>query len=242
MKKLIVFFLLLVCCPVFADTADLLPPNPYMELYNRAIELERKYQAALEKEQSLPNRMLGAVSIGATGIGGMMTASALAEHRADAAAEQAMTAYLETITCEYGDGKRVKGGETNIELPGGNDMIALYTEYATLANDLKVRKDLLGLAPGIESEVVVDKADTGLYDSVGVGITGGAYASIARAIMNPDGEDAKMWAEQKAQTEQNLKIGTGVAGAGAIGGMVGNVAINGFDGQRRGKDQTENQQ
>ena len=202
-------------------------------------ELQKAYEEALAREQSLSNRILGAAAIGATGIGGMMAAGALAEQRADAAAERATTAYIETMRCDYADGKSVRGGETNIELPGGNDMIALYTEYATLANDLKMRKELLGLSPGIESEVVIDKADTGLYDNAGIGITGGVYASIARAIMNPDGEDAKKWAEQKAQTEQNLKIGTGVAGAGAIGGAVGNIAINGPDGNGWPRDKND---
>ena len=200
----------------------------FFHLLNRMVELNelrKRYEEALARERSLPNRVLGAVSIGATGIGGMMAASALSEQAADAQAEREMQAYLKTFTCEYG-GNRVDGGETNVELPGGNDMISLYTEYATLANDLKMRKELLGIAPGIESEVSIDKADTGLYDDVGTGITGGVYASIARAIMNPDGEDAAKWNEQKENTGQQLKIGATVAGAGAIGGAVGNVLIN----------------
>jgi hypothetical protein len=111
-------------------------------------------------------------------------------------------------------------------------MVALYTEYATLANDLKIRKDALGLRPGIESEVVIDKADTGLYDNVGVGIVGGGYASIARALMNPDGDDAKAWAAQREKTATTLKTGGIVAGTGIVGGAVGNIAINGFDGKK----------
>ena len=122
------------------------------------------------------------------------------------------------------------GGQTNVELPGGNDMIALYTQYAQLANDLKLRKEMLGLSPGIETSVVIDKVDTGLYDNAGVGIVGGGYASIARAIMNPDGDDAKMWAAQRAKTESKLKTGGIVAGSGIVGGAIGNVAINGPDG------------
>ena len=195
--------------------------------YNKLDELRKKYEEAKAREQSLENRTLGAVSIGATGIGGMMAASALAEQKSDADAERSMRAYLETFTCEYGGGKHFKNGETNIELPGGNDMVALYTEYATLANDLKLRKELLGIVPGIESDVVVDKADTALYDNAGVGITGGVYASIARAIMNPDGEDAAKWNAQKDKTAQNLKIGAITAAAGIVTGIVGNQIING---------------
>lgn len=188
-------------------------------------ELRKNYEEALARETSLPNRILDAAAIGATGIGGMMLASAVSEQRVDTLTEQEMQAYLKTFTCEYG-GNRVPGGETNVELAGGNDMISLYTEYATLANDLKVRKELLGLSPGIESEVVIDKAETGLYDDAGVGITSGVYASIARAIMNPDGEDAAKWNEQRAKTGQRVKTGAVVAGAGAIGGAVGNILIN----------------
>ena len=231
MKKIIMPFILFICATAYADGVDMLPANPYMELYNRASELEQKYNAALERERSLPNRMLGAAAIGATGIGGAMLGAGLAEQRADAASERDMTAYIETMRCEYADGKTVRGGETNVELPGGNDMVALYTEYANLANNLKMRKAELGLAPGIESEVVVDKSATGLYDNVGTGIVGGGYASVYRALTNPEGADAAAWAEHKAADEQKTKTGGTVAGAGAVGGLVGNVAINGFDGK-----------
>ena len=193
-------------------------------------ELQKAYEDALAREQSLPNRLLSAAAIGATGIGGAMLGAGLAEQRADAAAERDMTAYIETMRCEYANGKTVRGGETNVELPGGNELVALYTEYAELANSLKMRKGELGMSPGIESEIVIDKSDTGLYDNAGVGIVGGGYASVYRALTNPDGADAKMWAEQKDKTAQKIKVGGIVAAAGAVGGLIGNVAINGFDG------------
>ena len=200
--------------------------------YNELDELREKYEDAKARERALPNRVLGAAAIGAGGIGGAMLGAAIAEQRADAAAEQEMQAYLQSVRCEYGNGKSVPGGETNVELPGGNDMVALYTEYATLANDLRIRKDALGLRPGIESEVVIDKADAGFYDNVGVGIVGGGYASIARALMNPDGDDAKAWAAQREKTATTFKAGGIVAGTGIVGGAVGNIAINGFDGKK----------
>lgn len=249
MKKISIIFITFVCGVAYADTDGLLKylnlynrtvelemdsygfHNPYLKLYNDAKLLEQKYIAALERERSLSNRVLSAAAIGATGVGGMMAASALSEQKADENAERDMRAYIETMRCEYANGKSIKSGETNIELPGGNDMIALYTEYATLASDLKMRKEALGLKPGIESAVVVDKSDTGLYDNAGVGIVGGGYASVYRALTNQDGEDAKMWAEQKEKTAEKLKTGGMVAGVGAIGGAVGNVAINGIDGK-----------
>ena len=190
-------------------------------------DLEDRAKAAKENETSLANRAIGAAGIGATGIGGMMALSALSEQKSDDAAERDMRAYLATFRCDYGTGgNSVKGGTSNIELPGGNDMIGLYTQYATLANDLKIRKDALGIKPGIESEVVIDKAETGLYDDVGTGITGGAYASIARALQDPNGEDAKLWNEQKKKTSEKLKTGAIVAGVGAAGSLLANIAVN----------------
>lgn len=179
-----------------------------------------------ENETSLANKTLGATGMGTVGIGGMMATSALSEQRLDAQAERDMRAYLETFRCDYGSGKDSKGGETDIELPGGNDMFNLYAQYATLASDLKTRKEALGIKPGIESEVIIDKAETGLYDDVGTGIVGGAYASVARAIQNPDGEDAKLWNAQKEKTAENLKTGAIVAGVGAAATLAGNIALN----------------
>lgn len=189
-------------------------------------ELRDNATAMKEKEQSLANRTLGAAAIGATGIGGMQLASAMSEQQADADAEQTMKAYLATFTCNYADGKYFKGGEKDIELPGSAELINLYSEYVTLANDLKTRKTALGIKPGIESESILDGATSGLYDDVGMGKTTGAYASLARALQNPDGEDAKMWAAQKEETAKKLKTGAITAGVGAVGGLIGNIAIN----------------
>ena len=189
-------------------------------------ELQDNAQKMKDKEQSTENKLLGAAGIGATGIGGMMLASGLAEQSADADAESAMRAYLATFHCNYGGGKNVAGGTTDVELPGGNELIGLYAEYVNLANDLKSRKEQLGLRPGIESEAILESATSGLYDDVAVGKTSGAYVSLARALMNPDGEDAKMWAEQTDKTAQQIKTGAITAGAGGVVGVAGNVAIN----------------
>lgn len=202
------------------------------EAYEQVIkDLTEKRDAAHEREQSLPNRLLGGAAIGVTGIGGMMLASGLAEQSSDADAEQAMRAYLETFTCRYGDSKSVRGGTTNVELPGGNELFNLYVQYATLAEDLKIRKAALNIKPGIESEVIVDKSTTGLYDDVGTGVASGVYASIARAIQNPNGEDAKKWGVQSGKSLDKTKAGAITSGVGAIGGAVGNVMINDWDGK-----------
>lgn len=189
-------------------------------------ELQENADEMKAKEQSTANKLLGAASIGAMGIGGMQALSALSEQRADTAAEQDMAAYLATFRCDYGQGKNIQGGETGIELPGGNQLFSLYNEYVQLAADLKIRKEALGLTPGIESETILDKAETGLYDDVGLGKTGGAYTSLATALSDSTSADAAAWAAQKADTAQQLKTGLITAGIGAAVGIVGNLAIN----------------
>lgn len=189
-------------------------------------ELRENYNTQRAKEQSTTNKLIGAAGIGATGIGTQMAASALAEQRADADAERDMRAYLATFKCDYGAGRNINGGETEIELPGGNDLLPLYTEYRQLANDLKIRKDALGLKPGIESEVIFDAAETGLYDNAATGITSGTYTSLARALTNTTGTDAQNWQAQKDEAAQSLKTGATVAGVGAGASLVANLAVN----------------
>lgn len=189
-------------------------------------ELQENADAMKEKEQSTENKLLGAAAIGSMGIGGMQALSALSEQRADEAAEQDMTAYLETFRCDYGQGRNIHGGESDIVLPGGNDLFPLYTEYVQLAADLKTRKEALDLQPGIESEIIYDKATTGLYDDVSTGKVDGSFASIAAALTNPNSAAAAAWNEQQAETAQQLKTGAITAGVGALVGIAGNLAIN----------------
>lgn len=189
-------------------------------------KLRENAQAMKDKEQSLENRILGATGMATVGIGGMMAASAYAEQQADQDAEQAMRAYLATFTCNYGDQKNIRGGEKNIELPGANELVNLHTEYKTLVASLKERKLALDLSPGIESETILDKANTNLYDDIGTGITSGAFASVSRAILNPNGTDAAQLAQQSEKSAQNLKTGLITAGAGAVATMAANYAIN----------------
>ena len=189
-------------------------------------ELRDNADAMKANEQSTANKLLGATGMGSTGIGGMQMASAMAEENADADAEAAMRAYLSTFHCNYGAGKNIPGGERDIELPGGNELIGLYSEYVNLANDLKIRKTALDMRPGIESEPILDAATSGLYDDVAIGKTSGAYTSLARALMDPNGADAAAWAAQKAETADKKKTGMITAGIGAAGSLVGNLAIN----------------
>ena len=188
-------------------------------------ELQENADAMKAKEQSTENKLLGGATMAATGIGGMQAMSALAEKNADEDAETAMRAYLATFSCKYGN-YRVTGGEKNVVLPGGNELISLYSEYVNLANDLKARKTALDMRPGIETEPILDAATSGLYDDISIGKTSGAFTSLARALQNPDGPDAIAWAAQKEETAKQLKTGLTTAGIGAAAGIIGNQIIN----------------
>ena len=192
----------------------------------KVAELQENYDNMKEIENSFENRMLGATGIASMGMGGMQLASAISEDRADDAAEQQMKAYLATFSCTYANGKRFSGGETAIELPGGNELINLYSEYVGLANDLKTRKDALGLRAGIEAQPILDSATSGLYDDISTGKTSGAFTSLARALSDPNGEDAAAWAAQRAETAEQKKTALTTLGIGAVATVAGNILIN----------------
>jgi hypothetical protein len=105
----------------------------------------------------------------------------------------------------------------------------MYAEYVALANDLKVRKEALGMKPGIESETILGSATSGLYDDVSTGKTKGVYASLARALSDPNSEDAKIWAAQREESAEKKKTGAITAGTGAGASLVGNIISEGVD-------------
>jgi uncharacterized repeat protein (TIGR02543 family) len=193
-------------------------------------EAEDNYKNAKERETSLENRMLGATTMAATGIGGMQLAQGLAEQNADDAAARDMAAYMATFQCRIGDkgGKSYPGGTSNIETPGANQLINTYQEYVALAKDLSERKSALGMKAGIEAEVILDKSATGLYDNVGHGVMGGTYASLYRAAMGSETDKQKLDSDKEASSNR-VKGGAIAAGGGAVGGAIGNMLINGGD-------------
>ena len=198
----------------------------------KAADLKEKqdaYDVAKENEQSWENRLLTAATTAATGFGGMELAQGLAEQKADEAAAADMAAYIATMRCTYGDGTSVRGGLTPVELPGGNnnEMMNLRTEYFALADSVKNRKESLGMAPGIESEVILDKANMGLYDNENTGITGGHYSSLYRADMLNSEPDKTLIKSDQETSQNRVDYGGQAAGVGAIVGIVGNIAING---------------
>lgn len=206
--------------------------KPYSE--EEIAEKEKAYEDAKANQQSTANKLLTATSIAAMGGGAMELAQGMAEKKADEAAEQDMSAYIETFRCTYANGKQVKGGPEPVELPGGNDskLMSLRNEYITLAKDLKERKTALGMAPGIEAEEILDKAEMGLYDDENIGKTGGAYASLYRAKALNSEEDQKKLDAEKEATSKRIKGGAIALGAGAAVSIVGNSLINGKLGEK----------
>ncbi|MFQ6739809.1 MAG: carboxypeptidase-like regulatory domain-containing protein [Alphaproteobacteria bacterium] len=196
--------------------------------------LEQNADQAHENENSLANRMLGGASMAAMGIGGMELAQGLAQQRADAKADADMTAYLATFKCEYGP-NHAQGGTTGNEIPGANQLFNLYQEYAALASSVKATKEALNMTPGIESQVILDKANIGLYDDVSTGKTNGTYASLYRAKMGSDVDQAKL--QEMSDTSKNRVIGGAVtASTGAAAGIGGDVLLNQIDWNKNNSD------
>ena len=191
-------------------------------------EKQNAYEEAKAKEQSTANKIVTALSTAATGIGGMELAQGLAEQKSDKATDADMTAYIETMRCTYGDGKQVKAGPDEIELPGANnqELMNLRGQYLALAQDLKERKTALGMKPGIESETILDRASTGLYDDETIGINNGAYASLYRAKMLESEEDQKKIDDAASTSKKRVTGGAIAAGAGVVVGIAGNAIVN----------------
>ena len=192
----------------------------------RIKKLEEDYKNAKERETSVANRILSGATIAATGLGGMELARGIAEQSVDRDAAADMAAYMATFQCKIGDnGNKINGGDMGITTPGANQLINLYQSYVDLAASVKARKADLGLRPGIEADVVLDKSATGLYDDKGNGVQNGTYASLYRAARGNQSDIDKL-AEQSDASTNRVQIGGTAAGVGAVGGAVGNVLIN----------------
>ena len=192
-------------------------------------EKQSAYDSAKATEQSTANKLLTGLTTAATGIWTMEALRGLSEQQADKNADADMDAYIATMRCSYADGKSVKAGSEPIELPGGNDedLMKYRNEYIALATSLKTRKESLGMNPGLESELILDKADMGFYDQENVGITEGKYSSLYRAKMQNSETDKTEIEEESQKSAKRLKYGAIAAGAGVAVGVIGNSAING---------------
>lgn len=218
MRKLLLFiFVITFSLPSFAEDAQS-SDTPDLE------QAEQNYELAREKEKA--GRIPTAISTMATSQGAIQALSAMSEKRIDEESESDMAAYLGTIKCNYGGGQTVRGGNTDIEIPGGNELLAYYTEYKNTATNLKNTKTALNLPSGLESQTVYDKAETNLYKNASIGRGAGGYTSLARALGDTNSADAAAWAAQKAQSAENIKTGALIAAGGLALGIGTNVALN----------------
>lgn len=192
-------------------------------------DAREKYNKAQGAEQSFANRAVTAGATAATGLGAMQLAEGVAEQNADRAAETDMNAYIETMKCSFGKGQQVTLGNQDVTLPGGNELLDLYTEYKQTAERLKTTKKALGLRAGIENEVLYDKAQTGLYQYANTGKTGGGYTSLYNALTDETGDDAAAWASQKDISAQKKKAGAIAVVVGTALGIGGNLLVNEYE-------------
>jgi hypothetical protein len=186
--------------------------------------------AHAEASSSLKESAKDIVSTASMGVGGVGAGQFMqgrAEQSADAAAEVDARAYLSTFYCDYGHvDASVRGGDRDVMLPDAGDMAALYSEYMELASRLRAAKHALGLAPGIEAQLVLDKAEFGLYENAAVGSTSGMYASVSRALSDDSSNDAAAWNAQKAESSERVQTGKKTAVVGIAGGFAANKAID----------------
>lgn len=196
------------------------------EKLKKAKEAEKNYQDAKENRDSTENRMLNFATTLAASQGASTMLSAMAEKKADAAAEQEMTAYLGGMYCEYGGGQSVRVGLANVEIPGGNELLNYYSEYKNIADRLKTQKTALNLPAGLESQTVYDKAESNLYKNASLGRGAGTQTSLSRALLDSNSADAAAWQAQKDKTAKNLKTGALVAGGAVVAGFAANKLLN----------------
>ncbi len=187
-------------------------------------DTEDAYRNEYDNAQSWANKGTTALSTLMTGEGAMMAARAIAEQKADKKAEEQMAEWISKMGCEYGNGQQVNLGKEET-LPVG-DLAKYYAEYKQLADKLKETKTALNLRPGIESEVLYDRAETGLYQYANAERQSGGFTSLSRALMNPEGADAEQWNAQRAETNRDLWVGGTLATVGLAGSYIANRAIN----------------
>ncbi|MDR1027785.1 MAG: hypothetical protein LBL46_05205 [Rickettsiales bacterium] len=204
-----------VSANVISKVMDLLKNNS-QKTYSadEVAELQDKAKAAKDKEQSTANKMLGGLTMAATGIGGMQLMQGLAEKQADETAAKEMAAYLGTIACGVNGYKNVKYNEAGTTPELSREMGDAQLQYAVLADKMKAAKEALGMPEGIESETIVDTAK--LYSDRGTD-TDGISHNFDTATQRADSGAGK----------KRAMIGGAVAGVGVVGGVVGNAVING---------------
>jgi len=191
------------------------------EKVEKAKQSQKEYELAREKEKA--GRVNAGISTLATGLGGYAAVSSYFEQEADKKAEADMNEYLKGMNCNYSGGGVASLGET-VEIPGGDELFDYYNQYRNLANNLKQTKAALNLTPGLEAQVVYENSN--LYQYSSRTPRSGSTASLARALMDKDSEDATAWNAQKEESAKNLRTGALVAAGGLAFGISNRIALD----------------
>ncbi len=166
------------------------------------------------------------VSVGAAGIGGSMLMSGMAEQNQDELAKIAASANLSSITCSIGNRANIPLDSNSVFADGGNELMELYAEYTTISTRTKNSKTALNMAPGIESEVVMDKSTMGLYDDEGGTALNSTFASMSDAVRNPNDDNATQINQQSEDARKKVTTGAIVGAGGLAFGVGGDILTN----------------
>lgn len=205
------------------DTGSATPP-PVDQA--KVAAAQERFDAAKANENSMANKMLGGATMAATSIGAMQLAQGMTEMNADNAADAEMQSYLSTIICGIGGAKDVRYNTGGMAPEETRQLADARLKYITLAAKMKAAKENLGMAPGIESELLVDTSS--LYSGRGTdqGGAGGRFDTAAERKEASDNMD-------KDSAKVRAIAGGAALGVGALGGMLGNELINGETAKKR---------
>ena len=170
-------------------------------------------RAARAREQSRANRMLGGLTIAATGLGGWMWAEGRAQQRVDDRWNDEITAIYASMFCNVGGpGNRVDVGAGAHTSMTNLALVELRYEYMDLMMETRELKYVLGLPPGIEAVDIIDTSR--LYAGEGATHVGTMdLSTVAERIEAGD-------AARRGDIGRNVAIG------GAAAGVAGDAIIN----------------
>ncbi len=215
MKKLFLLFLIPFAMPAFA--ADESASNAELK--------ELRDNATAVSRTNMIDKAITGVSSVSMGVGGMQLAQGLGEQYADSDATSQMQGYLSGLYCTY-SGNRVSYGATGVQLNGGNELDLMREEFINKAAALKNTKQQLGLRSGIESEVVLDRATTGLYQNEGTNRGSSSFGRLSEALQDDTGRDAALIAAQQEETQNRITGGTIAIVGGAAAAIGGHTALD----------------
>ncbi|MCL2017677.1 MAG: hypothetical protein FWG80_02820 [Alphaproteobacteria bacterium] len=207
------------------QTIDQTPVDNERSEADKKAEIDRLTQArddAKDRENSLANRGLNAVTTAAVGYGLSQALQGRAEQRSDDRWAAEINRLTNSIRCGVtGQAHNVPYNEMGQAPRESENLRKLRDEYKDgyyddngnfvepLIARLKRFKERLGLSPGIESEIIMDQS---------AAVTGGT----GRAATESD----VVQRSENNEGGNRLRTGAMIAGGGAIVGLAGNWAIN----------------